>query len=263
MRKGACIIASNVTTEDKILFDYIGLAQKNAQSIRTHLNLPVALLTTSTEQIEGFDEVVRLPSTNIGNRIINHNNRVIVFPWDNDHRIDALEFTPYDRTLLVDADYLIRSSHLRPLLQSDSAFLIADNAVDVTGRNSFNGMKLMPDKTFSQRWATFMVFDKNAQHVFDAAAMVKKNYRYYATMFNFSSSLFRNDFVFSIAAHLLGIPKCPVKLFQSPVDTIIESADKNGFRLKYNDHIMRWNYDLHVLNKDIVIESKILETANV
>ena len=259
MHKGACIIASNSTASDGSVFDYIGLAQRSASLIRKHLKIPVAILTTSLNGIEGFDHVVRLPESKSSNRIINHNNSIITFPWDNDHRIDILDFSPFDRTLLLDADYLVLSDQLLPVLECDLPFMITDDVIDITGRNSFNNMKLMPDKTFMQRWATVMTFDNRARVVFDAARMVRKNYAYYATMFNFSSSLFRNDFVFSIATHLVGIGRFPSKLFQLPINASVESCNGNGLRIKYDNYIMRWNHDVHVLNKDIVINPEILD----
>lgn len=263
MPNGACIVASNVIADDGSVFDYVGLARKNAGLIRKHLDIPVALLTTSDESIEGFDSVVRIPKSNVSKRIVNYKNGIIAFPWDNDHRVDALEYTPWDRTLLVDADYLVLSDHLIHLMHVDDNFIMLDDVVDVTGRNIFKSMRFMPDRSFVQRWATVMVFNKNAKTIFDAARMVKENYRYYATMFNFSPSQFRNDFVFSIASHLLGVPTCPIKLFQSPLDATIDSINDKGLRLRYDEHIMRWNYDLHVLNKNIVIDPTILDLLDV
>lgn len=253
MSEGACIIASNSGE-----LDYIGLAAINARLIRKHLGIPVCLLTTDKNGHPDFDEVVVIDDRPSSKRSMLKGDAHITYEWKNDHRIDAIDKSPWTRTLLLDADYIVASDMLRPLLSCDQPFMTIDKVYDVTGRNSFARMQRMPDGSIDQRWATVMCFDRSAKPVFDAAAMVRQDYGYYAAMFGFSLKPFRNDYAFSIAAHLLGIPTVPFSMAQLPADCAV-AADGRGLKITYANNILRWQGDLHVLNKDIAIDPSILE----
>ena len=253
MSEGACIIASNSGD-----LDYIGLAAINARLIRKHLGIPVSLLTTDIDTHPDFDTVVVIGDRPPNKRSMLKGDTHITYEWKNDHRIDAIDHSPWSRTLLLDADYIVMSDLLRPLLDSDASFMMVDHVYDITGRNSFGRMRRLPDGSIDQRWATVICFDKSAKHVFDAAAMVRKDYGYYAAMFGFSSRPFRNDFAFSIAAHLLGVPKLPLRMSQLPADCMIACDDK-GMRISHDNNVLRWQGDLHVLNKDIALNPSLLE----
>jgi len=253
MYKGACIIANN--TGD---LDYIGLAAINAQLIRQHLDIPVCLLTADPGDHPGFDHVVLLEERPSSKRSMIKGDTHITYVWKNDHRIDAIDHSPYARTLLLDADYLVLSDLLLPLLDCDQPFMIVDSVHDITGRHAFAGMKRVPDGSIDQRWATVMCFDKRAGSIFDAAAMVRRDYGYYAAMFDWPVKPFRNDFAFSVAAHLLAVPKLPFSMPQLPPDCTVQ-ADNNGLKISHAGNVLRWKGDLHVLNKDIALDPSILE----
>ena len=248
MSKGACIIASNSGD-----LDYIGLAAINAKLIRKHLSIPVCLLTTDIDYHPDFDKVVVIDDRPSSKRSMLKGNTHITYEWKNDQRIEAIHYSPWDRTLLLDADYIVMSDLLQPLLACDQPFMIADRVYDVTGRNSFKHLKLLPDKSIKQRWATVMCFNKQAQPIFDATAMVRKDYSYYAAMFDWPNRPFRNDFAFTIAAHLLGVPQFPITMAQLPPDCEVE-ADAKGLKISYANNVMRWRGDLHVLNKSIALD---------
>ena len=253
MSEGACIIASNSGE-----LDYIGLAAINAKLIRKHLEIPVCLLTTDINSHPDFDSVILIDKRPASKRTMLKGDTHITYDWKNDHRIDAFNYSPWDRTLLVDADYLVLSDLLKPMLNCVHPFMMIDSVYDITGRNSFAGMRRMPDASIDQRWATVMCFDKAAEPVFKAAEMVRRDYAYYAAMFDFAVRPFRNDYAFGIAAHLLGIPRLPFSMAQLPPDCAV-SADDRGLKITHANNVLRWRGDLHVLNKDIAIDPGMLE----
>lgn len=253
MREGACIIASNSGD-----LDYIGLAAISARLIRKHLGIPVCLLTPDRSEHAGFDEVIRIEPRASSKRSMLRGSTHITYEWKNDHRIEAFHHSPWSRTLLLDADYLVMSDMLAPLLCCDQPFMIIDDVYDVTGRNSFNHLRYLPNKSLRQRWATVMCFDDRAGPVFEAAAMVRANYGYYAAMFNWNNRPFRNDHAFTVAAHLLGIPKLSLTMPQLPPDVEI-TVDERGLRIIHGGNVLRWNSDLHVLDKSIALDPSILE----
>ena len=254
MSDGACIIACNSGD-----LDYVGLAAINARLVRQHLRLPVCLLTTDMDDHPGFDVTVRIPQKPSHTRSVLKGSEIFSYSWKNDHRIEAFEHTPWSRTLLIDADYLVMSDLLAPLIGSDSDFMIMDHVYDVTGRNSFKHMDLLPNKSLRQAWATVMVFDSRAADVFHAANMVRQNYGYYAAMFDWPVRPFRNDFAFTVAAHLLNKERVPFSMAQLPADAAVE-ADSKGLLITYANHVMRWNADLHVLNKQLAIDPSVLDS---
>ena len=253
MSEGACIIASN--TGD---LDYIGLAAVNARLIRKHLGIPVCLLTTDIKTHPDFDAVITIQDRPSSKRSMLKGDSHITYEWKNDHRIDAIDHSPWTRTLLLDADYIVMSDLLRPLMDCDEPFMMVDRVYDITGRNSFGRMRRLPDDSIDQRWATVMCFDSNARKIFEVAAMVRENYGYYAAMFGWPYKPFRNDFAFSVAAHLLAVPKLPFAMPQLPADCMI-SCDVKGMLINYANNVLRWQSDLHVLNKDIALDPNILE----
>jgi len=260
MSRGACIIASNTHTGDKIL-DYVGLAAKNARLIRKHLKVPVALLTTERDHgaaiLREFDEIVCIQDRPAHKRSMLQGNDHITYAWKNDQRIESFNESPWSRTLLLDADYIVQSDQLRLLLDSDQSFQMIDAVYDITGRNSFRNMHFMPDHSIRQCWATVMCFDRSAGPVFEAARMVRDNYDYYAAMFDFSKRPYRNDYAFSIAAHLSGKTKLPWSMAQLPPDCGVE-ADDRGLKISYANNLLRWQGDLHILNKSIALDPSLL-----
>lgn len=247
------MIASNSSD-----MDYVGLAAINARLIRKHLGIPVCLITTDLTNHDDFDHVIKVDHRPGQTRKIRHDGEIISYEWKNDHRISAIDHTPYERTLLIDADYLVQTDALLPFISCDSDFMIVDEVRDLTAKNSFRNDAYLPDRTLKQRWATVMVFNKDYRAPFDIAAMVRDNYDYYAAMFNWSRRPFRNDFAFTVAAHLLSIPRMPFVMNQISFEAQVQ-ADERGLKIMSYDQIFRWNHDVHVLNKEIAINPKMLE----
>lgn len=254
MSKGACIIASN---SDKM--DYIALAARSAKLIRKHLNLPVTLITTDLACHADFDTVIKVNSKPANMRSLKINNEPYSYDWKNNFRIDVIDISPYDRTVVLDADYLVMGDTLLPFIDCDQEFMIVDTVYDITGNDTFKHDNYLPDLSLRQRWATVMIFEKSAKAVFRAAAMVRDNYSYYAAMFHLPTSPFRNDYAFTIACHLLNVPHMPYVMCQTPFDADIE-VDVNGFKITHKNKVLRWKHDLHVMNKSLVVDSSMLES---
>src|SRR6056300_884659 len=111
--------------------DYFKLAFVNALLIQSHLQLSADQITVVTDSntLNYATEILgdKIPQA-IGNIIINekdiafkHSNQRIykdtshhstTLPFYNKNRGDAYDLSPYDETLLIDADYLILSDTL-------------------------------------------------------------------------------------------------------------------------------------------------------
>ena len=105
MTTGALLFAYNNES-----FDYVRMAAWSAANIRRHLDIPVAVITDRPTKLD-FDKVILHPITAQDTRwFADVAERV---SWNNQSRPDAFDLTPWDRTLLIDADYIVASDRLR------------------------------------------------------------------------------------------------------------------------------------------------------
>jgi hypothetical protein len=201
MTTGALIFAFN--NEET---DYVNMAAWSANRIREHLGIPVAVVTAldpSDPRLSGFDRVIVAESATGGTRYFADYERTI--SWHNAGRPDAYKLTPWDQTLVLDADYVVCSDMLKMAVESDKDFLCFKNAFDVTGLNDFDGLNSFGDHRFPMWWATVMMFRKSptAQYIFDTMNMIKQNWDHYRNIYHIGPSLYRNDYALSIALGLV------------------------------------------------------------
>ena len=95
MSTGALIYATNGDIE------YTRIAEECSRRVEQYLNIPVTV-------VEGSNTVT-------GKRAWADCNAPVA--WRNSGRCNALEDSPYERTLLIDADYWIASDCLNSLLR--------------------------------------------------------------------------------------------------------------------------------------------------
>ena len=136
MKTGALIFARN---NEKI--DYVAMARWSARNIERHLGIPTHIVTDT--------------ATNNNTR---HFTDVGNVTWYNHNRTDAYGLTPWDRTLVLDADYVVASDQLQSLLEVDQDFLAHNRAYDVTNCNNFEGLNLFGNNRMPMTWATVMMF---------------------------------------------------------------------------------------------------------
>ena len=255
MSKGVLIVALNSTTDQKNELDYIRLAQINARLIRKHLRLPVGIITDVGA--DGFDEFVFMSKAPATDRHITLNNKHESYAWHNDYRRQLFHFSPFEKTLLLDADYLIQSDRFLQCFDFDAPFQIIKDVHDPTGRNSFDKYKSLPNRTIPQKWATAIYWNREAKEHFEYANMIAENYQYYARIFGFNPTQYRNDMVFSVVSHMLPSYDIPFKMWMASADCTIDSANNKGIKIKYGNNVQRINNDIHLLNKDIMRTSNL------
>ena len=171
MSTGALIFAFN--NEET---DYIAMAEWNAYNIRQHLNIPVALVTDNETagRNPAFDRVIKALPAKGGTRYFEDYKATVT--WNNAGRTDAYNLTPWDQTLVLDADYVVASDALKPILTSPQDFLAFRKSFNIANPDadfcdSFGRYK------FPMWWATVMMFRKSntAQYIFDSMEMIKTN----------------------------------------------------------------------------------------
>lgn len=214
MKKGILIYAHNSRSVDYALMSIIagGLAKKQ-------LSVPVSLVTDqstvdwmeSSNILEKANDVfekiiiVERPQTENTRRLSDGESSTIV-PFINSNRASAWDLTPYDRTLLIDSDFLIFSNRLSEYWNVDEDVMIGESINDICNNDRLGYHdKYISDVGVKLYWATTVMFTKNenSKLFFDTVNFIKENYEYYSDIFRFDSRQFRNDIAFSVAKHIL------------------------------------------------------------
>lgn len=276
MTKGILIYAHNNRTVDYALIAIIsgGLAKK-------HLGQPASLVTdqaTVDWMIESkiyhkattvFENIFTVPRPGSDNfRGLHDGTERNVVQFINGNRNSAYDITPYQRTLLIDADFLVFSNRLAEYWNVDSDVMIGESINDIydNQRMGYHD-RYVSDVGIKLYWATTVMFTKNtySKMFFDLVRHVKDNYQYYADTYRFDSKQYRNDISFSIARHILeGFEQSSMGCLP-PVLTLLDrdmlhSVDAGRLTVLVSPKL-DGNYcaasmhdlDMHVMNKQSIV----------
>jgi len=284
MNKGVLIYAHNNRTVDYALMAIIsgGLAKK-------YLGQPASLVTdqatldwmieskiyTRAQTIFENIFIVSRPESTNSRGLYDGTERSTV-QFMNGNRNSAYDITPYQRTLLIDADFLIFSNRLAEYWNIDDDFMIGESINDIYDNHRLGYHdKYVSDVGIKLYWATTVMFTKNdnSKMFFDLVRHVKDNYQYYADTYRFDSKQYRNDIAFSVAKHVLaGFEQSPLGCLP-PVLTLLDrdilhsvDADKLTFLIspKLDENYCAasiQNIDIHIMNKQSIVRhsDKLLE----
>jgi hypothetical protein len=269
MSKGVLIFAYNSK------LDYVIIASLAAKLVKKHLGLPVTLVTdTDQVDITIFDNVIVQPR--IGQsfeRIFKFGNSTEKIQWHNGNRSSAYDLSPYDQTLLLDADYLMFNDSLKYLFDTDLDFSCYDQVHDISGSGALQRGAHVGNPGIRMQWATAVYFTKSplAAGVFSMMQSIKDNYDYYATLYNFTPELFRNDYTMSIALQALtgysgtNFSAIPGALITANTGMEIVEARTNGeivFSWQHSDQPTKItkikNTNIHIMNKKNITDPDVI-----
>lgn len=255
MTAGALIFAHNNEQ-----YDYVAMAEWAAKRIRRHLGIPVALVTDLPTD-RNFDKVILWDRSTKQTRKFGNEAKPVI--WNNHSRVDAYDLSPWDKTLVLDADYVVASGNLKVLLDADVDFLAHRWAHDITGVNDFRGLNYFGDYDMPQWWATVMVFRKTTHShvVFECMKMIRSNWGHYCDIYHNPSRIYRNDHALSIAlniacGHQNQIDEIPWSLATIMPGARLQQLDQDRFRVDFQKYDQRpaWiellNQDFHAMGKD-------------
>lgn len=186
--------------------------------------------------------------------------------WRNGNRVHAHGMSPYDETIVVDADYLILDRTLDHCWGSREPVMMNRHAITLEHLPVAPEEQRLEPMGVPMYWATCIYFRKSdlSRRLFDMAQHVVLNHDYYRSLYRLPGNLFRNDYVFSIAAHVIGgwsegaIPSlpCPTLLTSFDCDELIDVPERNQLLFLVNDSTKRSHFNLarissnvHVMNK--------------
>lgn len=229
--RGVVIFATNTVDTN-----YIGIAEQNARLVEKHLALPTTIITTQQNSVN------RRLSTDTGTFV----------EWKNLGRHQAYEASPYDETILLDADYLIFDNSLLKLFNTDFDYLLFNKNQYV---NKPNETWMMGPHSLPYVWATAVLFRKTdrAKMFFDLVGRIQRNYGYYKLLYNIQESNYRNDYAFAIAHYILNgyslsfesFAPWPITTFAGPIasvtygnNIVVKDSNKAYVLPKQNLHIL-------------------------
>lgn len=184
-------------------FDYVRMAAWAAAHVRRHLDIPVAIVTDQPTDLD-FDRVILHASAARDTRWFSDAGQSVA--WNNHGRPDAFDLTPWDRTLLLDADYVVASDRLLPFLDSKFPSTVChDRAYDVTGMNDFKALNRLGQYDWPLSWATVLIFDRSrhAELLFRSMQMIRDNWQHYRQIYQDRSRTYRNDHALTIALNMI------------------------------------------------------------
>jgi hypothetical protein len=240
MTTGALIFARNNEHTD-----YVSMAKWSAGNIKRHLGIETHIVTDDSRNDSGT----------------RHFSDSGTVSWHNTNRMDAYRLSPWDRTLVLDADYVVATDQLRSILESDADFLAHRWAYDVTGCNNFEGLNYFGSTRMPMWWATVMVFNRSqqAELIFDTMAMIRDNWTHYRQIYKNNKATYRNDHALSIAllvvnGHTLNHDAIPWQLASLTPDHALTQLDQDKYRVDFvnSEGQRRWielRQDFHAMGK--------------
>jgi len=275
MSKGIIIFAQNN--------EYVNYAEQAcacAGYARKNLSLfDEICLITNTETLKPnkklinkyFDKVIVSDSFQPDNvRLFKDTTHITEYaPFKNMGRSEVYDLSPYDETLVIDADYFIMNDILDQVWDSENDVMINCKYRDVSGRHKEN-IEYLDNFSIPMYWATVFYFKKSdfAENLFTLISHIKYNYKYYYYLYNCSGNLFRNDFAFSMALHILNgsvafdVPSLPFNYLNNSfdLDDIYRVNSHNDIIMycadaeRITNHLLSRfkNMDIHIMNKKAI-----------
>jgi hypothetical protein len=264
MTRGAIVFAFN--TEK---YNYYEMAEYTAKRINKFLNLPVTIITDEDSLPENaeyvWDNVIKV--------VPNKKNSRVWGTWINKGRWQVYELTPYDETLLVDADYVINSNKLLSIFDFYDDFA-CHNTIDFLMQPNAEQEKISY-YGYNSLWATVLAFKKTdkVKRIFECMKMVQDNYEFYMNLHSFNTGIYRNDYALTIALNIVNghftdnRDFIPWNLIHIGSNTQIHKTNDEELDTEFTVVFDNWqrgkvrkeyinikDMDFHVMNKDLYVE---------
>lgn len=199
--------------------DYGKLAILCGKLANKFLNVPVSLVTdhgtfkwieknSSQSMLDFFEKIIITDDDKVIDQYRRYYDGSLTYKkarFLNNFRSSVYVLTPYENTLVIDTDLLIMNNNLSSIWDSEYDFMINRYSHDLSRDRNLTDFDRISDKSIDFYWATAFFFRKNQKNkiFFDLCNHIIENYDYYKFMYNIPSDLIRNDYVFSIAVHIL------------------------------------------------------------
>lgn len=262
--------------------DYGKIAYVSAKFAQKNLSVPVSLVTDSGTVLwmkekdkisveDFFDKIILTgdpgsKDTNI-RRYYDGSLTLKRSEFKNNLRVKSYEFSPYDNTLVIDVDMLIVNDSLSSIWETNVDFMINKHCYDLSITRDIPEFRRLNDTGIDFYWATSFFFRKTlwTKTFFDLCQHILENYKYYRFIYKIDDVLLRNDYIFSIALHIMGgfsnkdqYPSLPCDIYYClDRDELFDVKNEKSFLflIEKKDHFGEYtlaktnNQNIHVMNK--------------
>ena len=275
---GICVFAYNNPELDYIKFATIvsQYVKRNMQNNKVCLITDDGTVNWMEQSIdkqtidECFDYIITSDIEHESNPRVHHDSPWTEFnsQFKNSNKHKVFEYTPFEKTLLIDVDYLIMNNFYDYLFDTDISIGLHKNAEYIGGELPYFSEMLLNSSGIHHWWSTVVYFDQSQESklFFDIWSHVRDNYEYYSLLYQFPKYLYRTDFCVSIACHLMngmnsfdfihdfkGVPM--INMDQK--DDIVKFNKSNDVIFLKHNRVEQWknilvrhtNDNLHVMNK--------------
>ena len=264
MSRGAILFAFNSKK-----YNYYEMAEHTAKRINYFLDLPVTLVTDE----DSFDETSDYAWDNVIKVVPDKDNFRDWGQWINKGRFQAFELSPYNETILLDADYVVNSSKLLKTFETYNDFCCHNKTTFFMHPGA--PQELLSSYSYESLWATVVTFKKTkrAEQIFQCLEMVQKNYNHYANIHSFIAASYRNDYALTLALRIANghtiLPGdiIPWNLVHVGKNTQVYKNTNDHMNTEYTVMFDNWqrgkirkeyitikDMDFHLMNKDIFVE---------
>jgi hypothetical protein len=266
MTQGVLLIANNNSE-----INYVKQAVFLAKRIKKHLNLPTSLITNNIEYVEKlnsvFDKIISPKSTSSYTNKKYRDGLIYqtALEFKNTDRSSVYDLSPYEETLLLDTDLVVSDNIFLNCFKQNSNLMMYSNAFELSNWRDTSEFEYITDTGPKFYWATAVFFRKTTENkmFFDLIKHIQDNWPHYKKLYQISSSVFRNDFAFSIAAHVMNgytnnnfVTKMPGTLYYTTDrDELISLQDNNFLFLVEKENQSEYfpvrinDKTVHVMNK--------------
>ncbi len=231
--------------------DYVKIATNSLKLAEKTLGLPTTLIS--------LDEL------KYSNKRYDIDTKQFV-DWKNYNRCMAYDLSPYDETIVIDADYLILDNNLKKIFDCQWDYILQRTCTALTTEYPTK----MGQNSLPYVWATVFAFrkTKKSKQFFDLISRIQTNYNYYKLLFNVEQRNFRNDYAFAMADTILNgytVSKNSIPGSLITIDQVIKSITKKDNKLIIKDELKSYVIPLtniHVMSKSYLQSDNFLELLN-
>jgi|SRR6056300_1039863 len=276
---GCCFFAYN---NEQI--DYVKLAMLSALYVKKFMKHNNTCLITSQGDWEwlkqsqpadvvdrAFDEVVFTNVEHKPNVRVHHDSPWTKFEshFKNSNKYLVNEYSPFDKTLLLDIDYIVRNDSLDYLFEQEDIHVgMFDKACDLRTDPPHMYEQYLNPVGIPTWWSTVVYFDKSEESkmFFDMWAHITEEYDFYKFLYSFPGKMYRTDYCVSVASHILNgmtdgdhIHKIIYEQmkYMDQKDDIVEVVSADDWIFLVNDRKENWKdiltrnlrENIHVMNK--------------
>lgn len=265
--KGIVVFARN---NEKV--DYVKQAVFLSTRVKKYLDLPISIVTDDYNYLKqafpnhNFDKVIPLEREVAQLKTYSDGSLSdYKLTFKNIGRSKIYDLTPYEETLVLDTDVVICNDIFKHCFHLSSDFQIYKDSTDISFWRDDYEFKYVSEATVDFYWATAFFFRKSVENkiFFDLVKHVDDNWHHYRALYH-TQKLFRNDYVFSIAIHIMNgfqngsfAGQMPGKIYHSIDKDILIDSEKNNltFLIEKEKHLGEYtalktfNINVHVMNK--------------